>query len=132
MDMRTRFGVLIAFGFLLGATPAFAQAKAELPAGVTPAMVDKGKTIFGGPGLCYACHGAEAKGVIGPNLTDSEWIHSKGSYEEIVASVTKGFTKEESKAGVPMPPKGGSSISEEDVKAVAAYVWSLSHTDKGS
>jgi len=26
-----------------------------------------------------------------------------------------------------MPPKGGSQISEDDVKAVAAYVWSLSN-----
>jgi cytochrome c5 len=28
---------------------------------------------------------------------------------------------------VAMPPKGGSSISDDDVKAVAAYVYSLSH-----
>jgi cytochrome c5 len=41
--------------------------------------------------------------------------------------VTNGVPKEESKAGIPMPAKGGSSISDDDVKAVAAYVYSLSH-----
>jgi hypothetical protein len=33
----------------------------------------------------------------------------------------------ESKEGCPMPPRGGSSITDEEVKAVAAYVYSLSH-----
>jgi mono/diheme cytochrome c family protein len=35
--------------------------------------------------------------------------------------------KEKAKSGIPMPPKGGATISDEDVKAVAAYVYSLSH-----
>ncbi len=115
--------VLIILG-LVGAARASAQA---LPEGVTQAMVDKGKEIYAKQGLCYACHGQEGKGLVGPNLTDDVWLHSKGSFEEIVAQVTKGVPKEESKSGVPMPPKGGSSISEDEVKAVAAYVYSLSH-----
>ena len=45
----------------------------------------------------------------------------------IAATVTSGIPKEKAKSGIPMPPKGGSSISDEDVKAVAAYVYSLSH-----
>lgn len=108
----------------VGAASGSAQA---LPEGVTQAMVDKGKEIYAKQGLCYACHGQEGKGLVGPNLTDDVWLHSKGSFEEIVAQVTKGVLKEESKSGVPMPPKGGSSISDDDVKAVAAYVYSLSH-----
>lgn len=107
------------------ASPAGAQA--PLPDGVTQAMVDKGNEIFHKSGLCYACHGQDAKGLVGPNLTDDVWLHSKGSYAELVEQVTKGVTKEESKSGIPMPAKGGSSITDEDVKAVAAYVWRLSH-----
>ena len=42
--------------------------------------------------------------------------HSKGSFEEIVAQVTN-VPKEESKTGIPMPAKGGSSISDDDVIA---------------
>ena len=30
-----------------------------------------------------------------------------------------------------MPPKGGSSITDDEVKAVAAYVYSLSHKKPG-
>jgi mono/diheme cytochrome c family protein len=99
----------------------------SLPQGVTQAMVDKGKEVYLKQGLCYACHGQDAKGLVGPNLTDDVWLHSKGSYEDIVKSVIEGVTKEQSKSGVPMPPKGGSAISEDDAKAVAAYVYTLSH-----
>ena len=96
-------------------------------AAISPALIAKGDTIFHGAGNCYACHGTNAQGLVGPNLTDAEWIHSKGAYEDIVAQVTKGVPKEESKSGIVMPPKGGGSISDDDVKAVAAYVYSLSH-----
>jgi mono/diheme cytochrome c family protein len=96
-------------------------------AAITPELVAQGDKIFHGPGNCYACHGTNAQGSVGPNLTDAEWIHSKGTYEDIVAQVIHGVPKEESKSGIVMPPKGGSSISDDDVKAVAAYVYSLSH-----
>jgi mono/diheme cytochrome c family protein len=65
--------------------------------------------------------------LVGPNLTDAEWIHSKGSYDEIVAQINKGVPKEEAKSGILMPPKGGATLSDDDVKAIAAYVYSLSH-----
>jgi mono/diheme cytochrome c family protein len=123
MDTRTRFGLLLAFAALLGASPAAAQA----PAGVTAAATAQGDSIFHSKGNCYACHGANAQGAVGPNLTDAEWIHSDGSYDAIVKQVTTGVTKEESKSGIPMPAKGGSSITDDEVKAVAAYVYSLSH-----
>jgi mono/diheme cytochrome c family protein len=96
-------------------------------AAVTPELIAQGDKIFHGPGNCYACHGTNAQGSVGPNLTDTEWIHSKGTYEDIVAQVIHGVPKEESKSGIVMPPKGGSSISDDEVKAVAAYVYSLSH-----
>ena len=96
-------------------------------AAITPELIAQGDKIFHGPGNCYACHGTNAQGSVGPNLTDAEWIHSKGTYEDIVAQVTKGVPKEESKSGIVMPPRGGSTISDDDVKAVAAYVYSLSH-----
>ena len=110
------------------ATPKAAPAEsAKAAASVSPELIAQGDKIFHGPGNCYACHGTNAQGSVGPNLTDAEWIHSKGSYEEIVAQVTKGVPKEESKSGIVMPPRGGSTISDDDVKAVAAYVYSLSH-----
>ena len=126
MRFRTRVGLLIAVAALPGSGTAAAQDKAA-PAGVTPAAIAKGDTIFHKTGLCYACHGSNAEGTVGPNLTDAEWLHGDGSYDMIVATVTSGVPTEKAKKGVAMPPKGGSSITDDDVKAVAAYVYSLSH-----
>ena len=126
MDYPTRLGLLVAVAALVGTGPAAAQEKAA-PAGVTPAAIAKGDTIFHKTGLCYACHGSNAEGAVGPSLTDAEWLHGDGSYDMIVATVTSGVPAQKAKKGIAMPPKGGSSISDEDVKAVAAYVYSLSH-----
>jgi mono/diheme cytochrome c family protein len=123
MDYRTRLGLLLALAGVLGARPAVAQA----PAAVTPAAIALGDSLFHSKGNCYACHGANAQGAVGPNLTDAEWIHSDGSYDAIVKQITTGVTAEESKSKIPMPPKGGSQITDDEVKAVAAYVYSLSH-----
>lgn len=126
-DSMKKF-IRLALGLAVAVLVQVGTAQAQgLPAGVTQAMVDKGNEVFHKTGLCYACHGQDGKGLVGPNLTDDVWLHSKGSFEELVAQVTKGVTKEESKSGVPMPAKGGSSISDDDVKAVAAYIYSLSH-----
>ena len=127
MDTRTRLGLLLASVVALSAHPAVAQA----PAGVTPVAISQGDSIFHGKGNCYACHGSNAEGTIGPNLTDAEWIHSDGSYDAIVKQVTTGVPKEASKSGIVMPPRGGSTITDDEVKAVAAYVYSLSHKKPG-
>ena len=123
MDIRTRFGLLLAFAAAVGARPAQAQAPADVP----PARIAQGDSIYHGRGNCYACHGANAQGAVGPNLTDAEWLHSDGSYDAIVKQVIAGVTQAESKSGIAMPPKGGSTITDDQVKAVAAYVYSLSH-----
>jgi mono/diheme cytochrome c family protein len=123
MDIRSRFGLLLAFAAGVGSRPAVAQA----PAGVTPAAIAQGDSIFHSKGNCYACHGANAQGAVGPNLTDAEWLHSDGSYDAIIKQVTAGVPQAESKSGIAMPPKGGSTITDDEVKAVAAYVYSLSH-----
>jgi mono/diheme cytochrome c family protein len=95
-------------------------------------MIKEGQGIFQGAGLCTACHGPDAKGLpnLGANLTDTEWLHSKGTYPDIVKQITTGVTADKSTSGTVMPPKGGSSITDAQVKAVAAYVWSLSHKTK--
>jgi mono/diheme cytochrome c family protein len=125
MKMLLRLAGIVGLGMVLGSAPL--EAQTALPDGVTQAMVDKGNEIYHKGGLCYACHGQDGKGLVGPNLTDDVWLHSKGSFQELVDQITKGVTKEESKSGIPMPAKGGSTISDDEVKAVAAYVWRLSH-----
>lgn len=109
-------------------TPVAPPASAPTAASdATPELIAQGEKVYNGPGNCYACHGSNGQGAVGPNLADAEWIHSKGSLEDIVVQVTSGVPQEKSKTGIPMPPKGGSTISDEDIRAVAAYVYSLSH-----
>ena len=103
-----------------------AQAKPDaLPKGVTEKMISEGATLFAGAGTCFACHGQDAKGVpnLGANLTDEEWVKGDGDYEDILKAIMEGT---QSETGAVMPPRGG-ALTDVQVKAVAAYVWSLSH-----
>jgi cbb3-type cytochrome c oxidase subunit III len=93
------------------------------PAGATAEMVTTGQQLFGT--TCAACHGPDAKGTqLAPNLTDAEWINVDGTYDAIVNLVKTGVPQPKQAPG-PMPPMGGAQLSEDQVKAVAAYVWSL-------
>jgi mono/diheme cytochrome c family protein len=119
------------FAVPLVALPSLALAQADsLPAGVTPAMVEDGKKLYAGAGLCSACHGPEGRGVqgLGANLSDAKWVHSDGSFDAIVRQILQGVTPDKSTTGVAMPPKGGSQLTEAQVRAVAAYVWTLRRT----
>jgi mono/diheme cytochrome c family protein len=100
-----------------------------MPEGVTDAMVQEGQEIYGGVGICAVCHGPDATGAIGPNLTDTEWLLGDGEFEQIVDRILSGVTRAEATnpLGATMPPKGGAPITDAQVRSVAAYVWTLSH-----
>ena len=98
----------------------------DLPEGVTAAMVAEGEAIYSGAGICFTCHMAGGVGgPLAPNLTDDEWLNIDGSYESIVQNIMTGVLEPMEFPGL-MPPKGGSPISDEQVAAVGAYVWTLS------
>jgi mono/diheme cytochrome c family protein len=101
------------------------------PQDVSPATLALGDSIFHGRiggALCYVCHGPAAKGVagLGPSLVDKEWLNGDGSVEAIAKVVEEGVPKPK-KMPAPMPPRGGGQLSKEQVRAVAAYVHSISH-----
>jgi cbb3-type cytochrome c oxidase subunit III len=105
--------------------PAPVPTAAALPAGATQEMVTQGDQIFHSNGNCYTCHGADAKGTaLAPDLTDAKWINVGGTYDEIQSTVKKGVPQPKEHPG-PMPPMGGAQLTDDQVKAVAAYVWSL-------
>ena len=108
---------------------AVTAAPAVRPAGITDAMVQEGAQIYAGAGICAACHGADASGAIGPDLTDSEWLIGDGEFEQLVEQILEGVSAAEAtnSLGAIMPPKGGAAITDAQVRAVAAYVWTLSH-----
>jgi len=116
------------------ATPAAAPAAPVVgppPAGATVAMVAEGDSIFHGlkaGGICLSCHGPDAKGgPLAPNLTDSEWATMDGSYASIQKRVTEGMATPTPPYTSPMLPMGGAQLTPDQIKAVSAYVYAISH-----
>jgi len=77
--------------------------------------INEGKNIF--MTNCVTCHGKNAEGTVGPNLTDEYWIHG-GSLSDVFKSVKYGW-----------PAKGMKSWSSDltpvDMKNVVSYIRSL-------
>lgn len=83
------------------------------------AAVGKGKEIYAA--RCAPCHGAGGGGVIGPNLTDDNWIHG-GSLVEIKTVIENG-----------VPEKGmlawKSMLSQDDIRNLVVYIRSMKGTN---
>lgn len=85
-----------------------------------PAFVDAGKATFNSN--CVACHLATLRGknesptAIGPDLTDTVWLHG-GRPTEIVATITNGVL-------VKGMPTWGPVLGQKKISEVAAYILS--------
>jgi mono/diheme cytochrome c family protein len=105
-------------------------ASLPVPAGATKEMITLGDRIYHGEvgaATCTGCHGANAKGTpLGPDLTDTQWLWGDGSYAAIAKTITTGVPQPKQYRS-PMPPMGGADLSSDQVSAVAAYIWGLSH-----
>ncbi len=79
----------------------------------------KGKELF--MANCTPCHGANAEGGTGPNLTDEYWIH-KGSLNDVFKTIKNGY-----------PDKGMQSwlvkFNPKEISFLASYVKSLRGTN---
>lgn len=105
-----------------GAVPRLA---AGAPAGVTQAMVEAGAQQYST--VCAACHGAGGAGSpAAPALNDAEWLNITGNYDQIVGIINQGVAQPKQYPGI-MPPRGGGPFNDEQVRAIAAYVFALSH-----
>ncbi len=127
--------------YSMGPTPseAYAAAAAAQAAGGTAdeaalatlasdaATVSAGREAFAT--TCAACHGAEAQGVIGPNLTDDAWLHG-GSAMAIYASIKDGIAADRARLpGSAGMPGWGPQLGERRVQAVTAYLLSIRGTN---
>jgi cytochrome c oxidase cbb3-type subunit 3 len=81
----------------------------------SPENIEAGKQVFAT--TCASCHGQNAEGLIGPNLTDRYWLYGNKP-TDIVRDVTEGFIEKG------MPP-WGPVLGPEKVRKVTAYVLSL-------
>ena len=104
-----------------------APASAESCPDIDQALVDRGREVFNGSGGCTACHGADATGgTLAPDLTDDQWLNVDGSYSDVLAVIRDGVAQP-TQYPAPMPPEGGATLSDAQLCATAAYVYSLSH-----
>jgi cytochrome c oxidase cbb3-type subunit 3 len=100
-----------------------AEAKATLRQPVTEESLGKlmsdaglmkdARALFGL--RCSPCHGEQAQGVIGPNLTDNAWIHGRGSLTDIYAVIDAGVAAK----GM---PAWGRQLSPIELRKVAAFI----------
>jgi mono/diheme cytochrome c family protein len=103
-----------------------------LPAGVTTKTIALGDSLFHARS-CARCHGADAKGAQnGPNLTTATHMHVNGTYNDFVRLITSGVPADsiqDKSHRFAMQPRGGTQnpLTDEQIQAVAAYVYSLSH-----
>jgi mono/diheme cytochrome c family protein len=115
-----------------GAPVAKAAAAPAKPAAVTPANVALGDSLFNNGG-CQRCHGKGGVGATnGPALDGKKWLQlTTGSFDEIAALITTGVPKEKVKDPThqfAMQARGGRmALTDPQIQAVAAYVWTLSH-----
>jgi glucose/arabinose dehydrogenase/mono/diheme cytochrome c family protein len=109
---------------------ATATANLPVPKGATHEMVALGDRIYHGQvggATCTGCHGADATGTpLAPDLTDTKWLWSDGSYSGIAKTITSGVPQPKEYRSA-MPPMGGAQLSTDQVSALAAYIWGLSH-----
>jgi glucose/arabinose dehydrogenase/mono/diheme cytochrome c family protein len=104
-----------------------------VPPGGTREQVALGKKIFHGEvadATCSGCHGAEGIGTpVGPNLASGTWLWGDGSLAAITNTIKNGVTEPKQHPGA-MPPMGGVTLSNDQLAAVASYVWAIGHQKK--
>lgn len=80
-----------------------------------PEAVGEGQKVYAS--TCASCHGPNAEGLVGPNLTDRFWLHGAAG-TDILKAVAEGF-----------PDKGmpawGAVIGDTKSRNVTAYVLTL-------
>ncbi|HVI09520.1 MAG TPA: c-type cytochrome [Candidatus Binatia bacterium] len=113
-----------------GTHPDAGAVATAVPPGATREMVALGDRVYhgqvGGAG-CTGCHGNGGEGTpLGPPLTGKKWLWSDGSFPGLRKTIADGVPQPKNYRS-PMPALGGAQLTPDQLSAVAAYVWSISH-----
>jgi putative heme-binding domain-containing protein len=93
-------------------------ASPSTPEAKDPAALAEGQALF--RGLCSGCHGGNARGGKGPDLTDGRWIHGPTD-ADIARIIMNGVPKTTMKAL-------GESLTPAQVRKCVAYIRSLARS----
>ena len=101
-----------------------ARKAAAGPADVVAVLTDEhsleeGREIFEGEtNVCASCHRPDLGGLVGPNLTDDQWLHGC-SIGEVMESIRNGYPSR----GM-LPFGSAAPLDDEQLQQVASYVLS--------
>ena len=84
-----------------------------------PGARERGKAVY--DSTCLACHADKGQGLVGPNLTDSAWLHG-GAPTQILATVNDGVVAK----GM---PAWGPALGAGKVNDVVAYLLTMKGTN---
>jgi putative heme-binding domain-containing protein len=93
---------------------ALAQEATTNPRAGDATAINGGKNVY--RGRCGVCHGIDAKGYRGSDLTTGDWVHG-GSDSQIFKTIQAGVT------GTEMPANG--NMSDDEIWMVIAYLRTL-------
>ena len=111
-------GPVAPVGDTAGAAPAPTEESTPNPLANDPNAVAEGHKLFMSMN-CAGCHGYDAKGGMGPNLTDSYWRYG-GAPERIYQSILDGRPQ-----GM---PAWGVTLPRQSIWQLVAYIQSLGGT----
>jgi putative heme-binding domain-containing protein len=109
-------GVVVSVCLTAGlvATAQEASSQKSNPLAGDSKAVDQGRVMF--RGRCAVCHGIDAKGYRGTDLTTGEWMHG-GSDADLFRTISEGVP------GTEMP--AGPNLSDDEIWMLISYLRSL-------
>lgn len=131
--MRSPFVLLLTAGTLACATTSSTPvASAAAVSAPDARLITQGDSLFNN-GACIRCHGRGGSGGSnGPSLASGPWLHADGSVPALARVITTGVPRDSLRDPArrfAMNPRGGPmNLTDAQVNAVAAYVWSISRS----
>ena len=124
-----RLLAVAALGACAAPRPAPAPVRAAVaparPPEVTDSAIALGRAVYDGRGTCRSCHGDEGRGTArGPSLRHTIRVEGDTGFQALIVRVVHGSPGHDS-LRADMPARQITHLNYPDIRAVAAYVWSL-------
>lgn len=124
--LRRGGAMCVLFLLLLALAACGARPSAPASSSQTAMSGQSGAALFARH--CASCHGAQAEGrpQVGPALVGNEFVEAR-SDEELLAFLVAGRRVNDpaNRTGIPMPPRGGGNLDDEQLAAVIAWLRGL-------